>query len=81
MGGFELDLREASIAEGEQAVLNLFALMGGGEIRVPEDWSIVSEVMPVMAGVEIKAQADPDRARKQLRLKGLVVMGGIEVRH
>jgi predicted membrane protein len=79
LGGHELDLRNADIATSP-AVLHIFTMWGGIEIRVPENWDVVSEALPIMGGIEIKttpAAADP---RKQLIIRGLVLMGGVEVR-
>src|SRR4051812_11155668 len=39
-GGFEIDLRKADIA-GDTAVLDLNAVFGGIEARIPESWSVV----------------------------------------
>src|SRR5947209_12079902 len=40
MGGCQIDLRGASITPPNQAVLTVFALFGGIEIRIPDDWTI-----------------------------------------
>ena len=79
MGGVKLDLREADIA-GERAVIHVFAMMGGLEIRVPEEWTVEVGVMPMMGGVEDKTRG-PAVAGKRLVLKGTVIMGGIEIRN
>jgi predicted membrane protein len=79
MGGCELDLRQASIKEGE-AVLDLFAFWGGIEIRVPEDWTVVLEGVPVLGGFEDKTRA-PKESHKRLIIKGYVVMGGAEIKN
>ena len=80
MGGYEVDLTQAEIRQGP-VVLNVYAMWGGIEIKVPEDWDVVSEVTPVMAGVEVHAPrsavTDP---KKRLIIRGAALMGGIEVK-
>src|SRR5687768_1472756 len=44
MGGVELDLRNAQIQPGQDVVIDTFAMWGGVEIKVPENWRVVSEV-------------------------------------
>lgn len=78
MGGVKLDLREASI-QGE-AVLNVEALLGGLQIRVPTDWAVEIELTPVMGGVENRAVPPPGRD-KRLRIRGEALMSGVEVRN
>ncbi|MGE0455089.1 MAG: DUF5668 domain-containing protein [Vicinamibacteria bacterium] len=79
MGGCGLDLRQAEL-EGGAAAIEVFALMGGIELKVPEGWTVVSNVVPVMGGVEDKTRADREGGPR-LVLNGVVVMGGVEVRH
>jgi predicted membrane protein len=78
MGGAELDMRAASL-EGE-AVINVFAAMGGITIKVPTDWTVILEGTPVMGGFEEKTVM-PKEATKRLLIKGYAVMGGVEVRN
>jgi predicted membrane protein len=79
MGGLEIDLRHAAI-HGE-AVIDLFVLWGGIEIRVPEDWTVVSKVVPVMAGVEDKTRPPQGATAHRLVLRGLALMGGVEIKN
>lgn len=79
MGGCEIDLRHATIA-GDEAVVDVFALWGGIEIRVPEDWTIDVRVTPLMGGVEDKTRPGPPATGKRLVLRGLVIMAGIVVK-
>ena len=51
MGESRLDLRQASIAPGEQAVIDVFTLMGGLVLQVPEGWTIDVQALPVMGRV------------------------------
>jgi predicted membrane protein len=80
MGGCEIDLRQASIAPGGEAVIEVFAFWGGIELKVPEDWTVVSRVVPIMGGVEDKTHA-PQTADKRLVIRGLLVMGGCSVKN
>ena len=77
MGGVELDLRNAHAASST-VVVDVLAWWGGIELWVPQDWKVTSEVVPVMAGYEDKTKPQTD-AKTHLILRGLVVMGGIEV--
>jgi hypothetical protein len=52
MGGSRLDLREAKMAPGEEATLDVFGLMGEVEILVPEGWVVDVRATPVMGGVK-----------------------------
>ena len=79
MGGVTLDLREADIVDG-RAVIVVFAMMGGIEIRVPEEWTIEVGATSVFGGVEDKTRG-PSVPTKRLVLKGTVIMGGIEIRN
>lgn len=79
LGGCEIDLRNAAI-EGE-AVIEIFALWGGIEIRVPEDWTVVSHVTPVLGGVEDKTRAPQSSGRHVLLLRGVVTMAGVEIKN
>ena len=79
MGGCEIDLRQASI-DGE-AVIDVFALWGGIEIRVPADWTVVSQITPVLAGVEDKTRPPQAASRHRLILRGVIVMAGVEIQN
>jgi predicted membrane protein len=78
MGGLEIDLRDASI-NGE-AVIDIFAMMGGVEMRVPEDWLVIIQGFPFMGGYDDKTRP-PKEATKRLIIKGTAVMGGVEIKN
>lgn len=80
MGGCEIDLRRASIKEGD-AVLDLFAFWGGIEVTVPEDWTVVLEGIPVLGGYEDNTRPPKGDTRKRLIIKGYAVMGGVEIKN
>jgi predicted membrane protein len=78
MGRCEIDLSAASITNPNEAVLEVFAMWGGIEIRVPPDWTVVSNVDPIMGGYEDATQP-PKEESKRCVIRGTVLMGGIEV--
>jgi hypothetical protein len=84
LGGCKLDLRQAEIAPGDRAVVNILAVMAGHEIWVPPGWTVASDIVPLLGGVEDKrlppiTQLAPDSPR--LVLKGFVLMGGVVVKN
>jgi hypothetical protein len=88
MGGGQLDLRLATIPPGQEAILDIVAVMGGVEILVPSNWEVSTPILPFMGGVEDKRfpplQSDPNAVRKDsgghLVLRGLVMMGGVHIK-
>jgi predicted membrane protein len=76
MGAVELDLRGAAIAT--EAVLHLSIVMGGVEIKVPREWSIVVNGSPLMGGMEDKT-VPPMSPGKRLVIEGSVLMGRVEI--
>jgi predicted membrane protein len=88
MGGYQIDLRQATIPPGEEAALDIFTAMGGGEIIVPPSWTVATPIVPVMGGIDDKRlpplpgaiDTTGGKAAPRLVLRGMVMMGGIEIK-
>jgi len=80
MGGCELDLRQASISSG-QAVIDTFALWGGIEIKVPQEWSVVVQGTPILGAFDDKTVRVGGDGSKVLVIKGVALMGGVELKN
>ena len=78
MGGIELDLRNASI-EGS-ASINVFAVWGGIELKIPTDWQVVSQGIPILGGFEDRTIPPIQRA-KILYIQGYAIMGSVEIKN
>jgi predicted membrane protein len=77
MGGGKLDLRNAQM-QGAEAVVDVFALMGGMEIQVPLDWVVEQRFTPILGGYEDKTRRATGTG-KRLAIHGTTVMGGVSV--
>jgi hypothetical protein len=80
MGGAAIDLRDAAIASGE-ARLEVFAMWGGIEVFVPEGWAVEARVFPFMGGVDDRTKRPTAEVPPRLVVRGLVIMGGVEIKH
>jgi predicted membrane protein len=80
MGGCQIDLGEADI-QGEEAVIHTFAWWGGIEIKVPEDWTVVSQGLPLMGGFADTTHPPQGGPKKRLVIKGFAIMGGVETKN
>jgi predicted membrane protein len=78
-GGAKLDFREAILVEGE-TVVDVVAIMGGVEVLVPPDIDVVTEGSGVMGGFTHVSRSTGDAQVPRLRIKGLALMGGVEVK-
>jgi hypothetical protein len=76
----ELDLSAAKPIAGG-AVLDLFVWWGGVEIKVPDRWRVVNEATVLMGGIEDQTKNPPDDATDMLILRGLVIMGGVDIKN
>ena len=81
MGGGKIDLREATVAPGAEAVIDVTTIMGGFEIKVPESWNVIVDVVPFMGGYEDKTRHPTDPSAPRLRIRGFVMMGGVEIKN
>ncbi len=90
MGGIELDLRVAEIPEGE-TTLELTAIMGGIDIKAPEDVTIICRNTTILGGIDFFNDGsggiftNKDFERKVVSNKTIVIysrciMGVIEIR-
>ena len=79
MGGVDLDLRPAKIAP-EGAVLEVFTWWGGIDLHVPPGTRVINEANVFMGGIDDKTTVG-DASGGTLVLRGLVVMGGIEIKN
>ncbi|MFY0626054.1 MAG: hypothetical protein JXR07_07160 [Reichenbachiella sp.] len=79
MGGIELDLRQASLHNGK-ATIDSFTVMGGVKLFVPDDWVINFEATNILGGFKDKRAHKPtEYFGNVLTIKGLIVMGGVEL--
>lgn len=81
MGAVTLNLTQAQLAP-EGAILDVTVVMGGIEIVVPPGWDVHLNGTPIMGAFENKlAAAGPlDADAPRLTVRGLALMGGVEVR-
>jgi hypothetical protein len=79
LGGIKLDMRDATFA-GAETTIKAFAVMGGMEITVPEDAEVEVGAFGVMGGVDHGAEGPGVPGAPRIRITGIAVMGGIEVK-
>lgn len=79
MGGCEVDLRHASLRA--PASIDVFVMWGGIELRVPEDWTVELRGTPLLAGFVDKTRQPPVPTEKRLVIRGVALMGGVEVKN
>jgi DUF1707 SHOCT-like domain/Cell wall-active antibiotics response LiaF, C-terminal len=80
MGGSDLDLHEAELADDE-VVITVFSLMGGTDIRVPEGLNVEVSQFAFMGGNGVElGPSHPDPGGPVVRIRMLSIMGGSDVK-
>ena len=82
-GGFELDLRQSEPSSTPMR-LDMFILFGGGELRVPQGWTVDMKATTIAGALEDKtlhlpSQSGLPEARPTLVITGLALFGGLTV--
>jgi hypothetical protein len=79
MGGDEIDLREAEI-EGGELTLNMFALMGGAMVYIPDSVELELSGFSLMGGnTEVGSQRSPRPGAPVIHIRSWNVMGGATI--
>lgn len=80
MGGSELDLCDAELSE-QITQINVYSVMGGCEIRVPDGVEVQVSKFALMGGHEVRLSGqEPPPGAPVIRIRMVSVMGGGEVR-
>lgn len=80
-GGSEIDLTQATLAEGKN-VLEISAIFGGVSLIVPSDWMVHVEVNSILGGFADKRHLFKTDANsnRELFIKGSTIFGGGEIK-
>jgi hypothetical protein len=79
LGGVQLDLREARFSQRE-VTIDVFTLMGGVDITVGEDVDVDVSGFGIMGGFDHRASGPGLPGAPKVRVVGLALMGGVNVR-
>lgn len=77
-GGFDIDLTECQI-KSDRVVLDVVAIFGGCDIKVPPGWKVVSNVVAVFGGCDVRVHSTPNDA-PTLFVTGTAIFGGVEIK-
>jgi hypothetical protein len=79
MGGVVIDLTEATFTAPE-VVINVTTVMGGVEVIVPENVTLIGSVTGILGGSDIRAHESPDPRAPVVRVRGVAFLGGVEAK-
>jgi Domain of unknown function (DUF5668) len=79
MGGCDIDLRDAA-PSAQPLVIQVFAMWGGIDIRVPPGWLVQNEAWPILGGI-VDSTTRPAIPTHRVILRGNAFMGGVEVKN
>lgn len=82
MGRSTLDLRETTIAPGEEAVVTVYVAIGRVTLRVPEGWDVDATALPGITDIQdtrLPVASSVAGPRPRLVLRGVVMIGTVEI--
>jgi Domain of unknown function (DUF1707) len=79
MGGSDIDLNDVELSDAVTQ-LNVYSVMGGGEVRVPEGVSVEVSNVAIMGGNDVKLGDEPvPPGGPVIRIRLVSIMGGCGV--
>jgi predicted membrane protein len=79
-GSLQLDFSAAAMASN-QAIVEMTAIFGSVEAKIPRSWKVIFEGTPVLGAMEDKRKPGPETETKgTLTIKGSAVFGAIEIK-
>lgn len=79
LGGIDLDFSEAELAPGVTD-FEFFCAMGGLDLIVPPGINVEVSGIPIMGGIENKLPGDHYAGQPTIRLHGIILMGGVNIK-
>jgi Domain of unknown function (DUF5668) len=90
-GGFEIDLTQADFS-ADQIEIEMVAIFGGGELRVPPNWEVIVENVGIFGGTSDRtwhpnsvppaaSTVAPPAPIKRLIIKGVAIFGGLTIKN
>lgn len=79
-GGYDIDLSDADLSEGEN-VLDVFIVFGGVKLIVPNDWRVDVKTTVALGGINDKRfqQSIEVMPGKILTIEGIILFGGCDI--
>jgi hypothetical protein len=78
MGGVEMDFTDA-VLTAQETTMTVFCLMGGIEITVPDGIEVRVDAIALMGG-HSGPKSTPPPGAPVLRITGLILMGGVDIK-
>ena len=78
MGGSDIDFTDAEFTTPNVTIKTL-CIMGGIDIKVPENVNVVTKAFCLMGGLDNKAPSIADRQAPTITVEGFVLMGGVDI--
>ncbi len=79
-GSSEMDLREAKL-NPNGADMEITAVFGGVELRLPEEWNVEVNSTAIFGGVENIYRSEDQEEEKTVRISATAIFGGVKIKN
>ncbi|MCK5055807.1 MAG: hypothetical protein KAT34_04080 [Candidatus Aminicenantes bacterium] len=79
-GGGEIDLRSAEL-DKDGAVIDITAIFGGVELRIPESWAVETHTTGIFGGADNKCKNREQREGQRVVINATAIFGGVDIKN